>query len=109
MSNPAKRLTGTAGRPVVTPHQATELAGDLLRALAQHAGDGEAIAGIMRHWHNVLGPSRFGVVCMATVRITFRDRLALPADAPPGALAFPLGGFVPIHDPRSSPHNKENT
>lgn len=86
----AKRLTGTAGRPVVTPHQSTELAGDLLRELAQHVGDGEAISQIMRHWHNVLGASRFGVVCMATVRITFRDRLQPTpiADVPPGAVAF---------------------
>ncbi len=81
MSNPAKRLT---------PRQSTELAGDLLRELAQHVGDGEAISQIMRHWHNVLGASRFGLVCMASVRITFRDRLTPTpiADAPGGALAF---------------------
>ena len=81
-------MSSTSNR--LTPHQATELAGDLLRELAQHVGDGEAIANTMRHWHNVLGASRFGVVCMASVRVTFRDCLseAPTADVPPGALAF---------------------
>ena len=74
----------------LTPHQATELAGDLLRDLAEQIGDEAAIAQTMRHWHNVLGASRFGVVCMASVRITFRDCLTETpaADVPPGALAF---------------------
>lgn len=74
----------------LTPYQATELAGDLLRELAAQVGDEAAIHSTMRRWHNVLGANRFGVVCMATVRITFRDCLTPTpiADAPPGSVAF---------------------
>lgn len=77
-------------------HQATELAGDLLRELALLIGDEAAISQAMRRWHNVLGASRFGVVCMASVRITFRDCLiSTPiSDAPTGAVAFHEGNVA---------------
>lgn len=74
----------------LTPHQASELAGDLLRELSDHIGDDDAIRAVMKRWHYVLGAKRFGVVCMASVRITFGDCLTETpiADVPPGALAF---------------------
>ena len=74
----------------LTPYQATELAGDLLRQLAEQIGDETAIAGTMRHWQKVLGPNRFGVVCMASIRIVFRSCLTPTpaADVPAGAVAF---------------------
>ena len=86
----AAGMTTPAKENRLTPYQATELAGDLLRQLAEQIGDETAIARTMRHWQKVLGSYRFGVVCMASIRIAFRDRMSRTpiTDVPPGAVAF---------------------
>jgi hypothetical protein len=86
VSDIAASLPPTAQIPSV--EVALTLADDLLRVLAQHIGDGEAIAAHMRRWVDHLGPSAFGAVCMAAVLTTFTDCLTVVAGVPPGASGF---------------------
>ncbi|MDQ3431362.1 MAG: hypothetical protein M3467_03920 [Actinomycetota bacterium] len=98
-STPASTTASITGRPTVTvslsAQQTNKLAADLVRQLAGQIGDAEAIALTLRRWHEVLGAQRWGGVCMAAIRITFRDCLAPTpiADVPPGSVAFIEGNL----------------
>lgn len=81
--------TNATPRQAMTADQALELAGDLLRELAGHIGDPDAVNATMLRWHETHG-SELGLVSMAAVRRTFAECLTWPpnADIPPGASIY---------------------
>lgn len=78
-------MTTTSLPPLSHVHA---LADDLIRALAEHPGDDDAVRGILLRWLDQLGSRDLGLVCMAAVRATFGDCLTPhhPDDLPSGAL-----------------------
>lgn len=83
----------TALPPPLTIEAANVLADDLIRQLADHIGDPDAISDTLLRWADTLGPERLALVCMAALQTTFRDCITeVPiADVPPGAHAFTYG------------------
>lgn len=71
-----------------------EAARELVRALAEHPGDDEAVCRVLTDWHDRLGYRDLGFVCMAAMRTTFGECLSVhDLDAlPPGALLRTPGG-----------------
>jgi len=63
------------------------LASDLVRELAEHAGDPDGVLTTLQRWFDVLDTRLFGV-CLAAVQLTYADCLAVVPDVPPGATAF---------------------
>jgi hypothetical protein len=62
-------------RRALTVDQATVLAGDLIRALAENIGDLEAIDALMLRWANTLGASNLARVSLAAAQTLFADCL----------------------------------
>lgn len=83
----------TPKRLRLTPEQADVLARDLVRQLAQHVSDSDGVAATMRRWQQQMDRAQFGVICMAAIRICFRDCMSeVPAeDVPAGAAVFTRG------------------
>lgn len=71
-------------------HEAYDHADDLLRELAQHYGDPDAIAAVGRRWLHELGARRLGLVSAAALRTVFAECLTeVPrSDAPAGSIEF---------------------
>jgi len=67
-----------------------DLGADLVRDLAPHATDPDAVNAVLRDWFAHEDVTRLGLICMAAVQLIFTDCLnPVPAsEAPPGALAL---------------------
>ena len=67
-----------------------DLGADLVRDLAPHATDPDAVNAILRDWFAHEDVTRLGLISMAAVQLIFTDCLTpVPTDqAPPGALAL---------------------
>jgi hypothetical protein len=64
--------------PALTVEHADELAGDLIRALAEHIGDLEAIDALMLRWADTLGASNLARVSLAAAPNRVRRLPHLP-------------------------------
>ena len=86
-------MTTTQTRPPLTVDQARELGDDLIRQLAEHIGDPDALNDVFRHWVGVLDADRFAMVCMVALQSTFTDCLVpIPlADLPAIGHVFQQG------------------
>lgn len=65
----------------------------MLRQLAEHIGDLEALNSVFRRWADVLGPQRLALVSMAALQTTFADCLTMTplGEVPAGATAYDVG------------------
>jgi len=85
-----QRPTPARATPPITTTEARDLAADLIRELAQHAGDPDAARKVLLRWLDIEGTSRLSLASMAALQIMFADCLTrVPVDQmPPGALAL---------------------
>ena len=85
-----QRPTPPRAIPLITTTEARNLAADLIRELAQHAGDPDAVRAALLRWLDTEGTGRLSLICMAAVQTTFADCLTrVPTDqVPPGALTL---------------------
>jgi hypothetical protein len=74
------------------------LADDLLRLLADHIGDPDAIDDALRHWTETLGAARLGQVCAVAVRTAFAECMTRVPELPANGTTF----TTPLTDP--TPH-----
>jgi hypothetical protein len=81
---------GTEPEPTLTTEEASQLAADLVRELADHAGDPAAVRATMLRWLDDQDVSGLSLVCMAAVQLTFADCLRpVPVDQiPAGSLTL---------------------
>jgi len=75
-------------RAPLSTTEARTLAADLIRELAQHAGDPDAVRAVLLRWLDTEGTARLSTACMSAVQIVFADCLTRVAQVPPGALAL---------------------
>jgi len=81
----------TLPAPTCAPLSTTEardLAADLIRELAQDAGDPDAVRATLLRWLDIEDVARLSMACMSAVQIVFADCLTRVAQVPPGALAL---------------------
>jgi hypothetical protein len=84
------RPTPPRAIPLITTTEARALAADLIRELAQHAGDPAAVTATLMRWTDTLDPPRMAGICMAATRLVFADCLSrVPVDQiPAGAVTL---------------------
>jgi len=70
-----QRPTPPSAAPLITTTEARALAADLIRELAQHAGDPDAVRAVLLRWLDAEGTSRLPMACMSAVQIIFADCL----------------------------------
>ncbi|MDO9498109.1 MAG: hypothetical protein Q7J48_20565 [Nocardioides sp.] len=70
-------MTTTAPPPSLSLDDAHELAGDLLRQLAEHIGDESSLDAVLLRWLDVLNEERLYQVCTVALRTTFVDCLSI--------------------------------
>jgi hypothetical protein len=71
---------------LITTTEARDLAAELIRELAQHAGDPTAVRAALLRWLDIEDTARLALICMSAVQITYADCLTKVAQVPPGAL-----------------------
>ena len=65
------------------------LADDLIRALAQHPGDDDAVRSVLTRWHDTIDTRDLSLVCMAAMRTVFSECLIPHPDrVPPDGLTL---------------------
>lgn len=77
----------TSQTPLTVDH-GTELAEDLIRALAPLSGDRAAVNATLGHWLDVLEAGNLSLVCTAAVQVIFAECLTPTDDLPPHQLAL---------------------
>lgn len=85
------RLAHTEPVPL-TVDQALELGDDLIRQLADHIGDLDALNAVFRRWVDVLSETNLACVCMAALQSTFAGCLVMTplADVPDRSHIFQI-------------------
>lgn len=83
-------------KPLPPIEHVEALADDLIRALAQHPGDAEAVCSTLLRWHDLLDTNDLSLVCMAAIRTVFAECLIphpdrIPADGLTLAPPVPTG------------------
>lgn len=82
-------MTPTQLAPALSIDQARDLADDLIRGLAEHLGDTDALNSVFLRWLDVLDQPRFTQVCMVALQTTFAECLT-----PTPVGEFPPGGIT---------------
>jgi len=84
------RPTPPRAIPLITTTEARDLAADLIRELAQHAGDPDAVRKVLLRWLDIEDTSRLSLASMAALQLVFADCLTrMPVDQiPAGALTL---------------------
>ena len=93
MSRNRRNQRPTVPEPTRAPIGTTEardLAADLIRELAQHAGDPDAVRAVLLAWLEAEGTSRLSLASMAALQLVFATCLTrVPVDQiPAGALTL---------------------
>lgn len=79
--------TDTTQPPALDLAAIDTLAGDLIRELAEHPGDDEAVCAVLLRWLDVLDTWPLAQVCMAAMRATYgRCLIPHPDSVPAGGL-----------------------
>ena len=84
-----QRPTPTRATPPITVAEARDLAAELIRELAQHAGDPAAVRATLRAWLEAEDVPRLSLIGLAVVQDVFSDCLTpVPVDE------IPAGGLT---------------
>jgi hypothetical protein len=83
-----QRPTLPRATPLITATEARELAADLIRELAQDAGDPAAVRATLLRWLETEDTGRLSLISMSAVQQVFADCLTRVAQVPPGALSL---------------------
>lgn len=83
-----QRPTPPAPTPLITTTEAHTLAAELIRELAQDAGDPDAVRAVLLRWLAMEDADRLALVCMSLTQQVFSDCLTKVAQVPPGSLAL---------------------
>ena len=82
------RPTPPRAIPLITTTEARALAADLIRELAQDAGDPDAVRAVLLRWLEAEDVPRLSLASMAALQLVFADCLTVVDRVPSGALAL---------------------
>ena len=86
--NRRQRPTPPTPTPLITTTEARDLAADLIRELAQHAGDAEQVRAVLLRWLETQDTYRLSLIGLAALEVTFSHCITVVDEVPPGALAL---------------------